>query len=94
MYNAVGVQVAYGRKCCLDNLDGIGLKIGALLADPIEQFTSKGQIGDQVDYTRVSVSSRNRAIETHGCFASQKSRPGSICFGAPEISVSEPLSRS
>jgi hypothetical protein len=55
MYYAVVVEVCDGREGCADQVCGVGLEVGALAADAVEQLAAEGEVGDEVDCTRVSM---------------------------------------
>jgi hypothetical protein len=53
--DAVVVEVCDGREGCADQVCGIGLEVGALAADAVEEFAAESEVGDEVDCVRVSV---------------------------------------
>ncbi len=48
MYHIVLVQVVHGPENLLDRLRGVLLREFALLADPVEQLSTGGKLGDDV----------------------------------------------
>ena len=64
MYYAVVVQVCDGREGCADQVRCVGLEVGALAADAVEQLAAESEVGDEVDCVRVS-----NALDIAGWYA-------------------------
>jgi hypothetical protein len=54
VYDTVVVEVCDGREGCADQVRCVGLEVGALAADAVEELAAKGEVGDEVDCVRVS----------------------------------------
>lgn len=62
MNNAVVVKVGYGGEGCADEVCSVAFVVASFSAYSVEEFPTKGEVGDEVDYERlVRTWSENRS---------------------------------